>query len=93
MPRLDYAARVRSGPSGVSYQGQWSHWSSEVRWRSGVGGELLSRHQLLLDLDLLLRVLLHRSSSRRVGLQMGEDGAHLGARDAAPHTAVVLRSV
>ena len=30
----EYAARVRSSPNQVLYQGQWSDWSPEVHWRT-----------------------------------------------------------
>ncbi|XP_024862185.1 interleukin-21 receptor isoform X1 [Kryptolebias marmoratus] len=34
LPDEEYAARVRSSPNMVHYQGQWSDWSSEVLWRT-----------------------------------------------------------
>lgn len=33
-PVTEYAAKVRSGPNMGYYQGQWSDWSAEVRWRT-----------------------------------------------------------
>ncbi|XP_028989915.1 interleukin-21 receptor [Betta splendens] len=32
-----YAAKVRSSPNQVFYEGQWSEWSDEVRWRTEDG--------------------------------------------------------
>ncbi|KAI3365623.1 hypothetical protein L3Q82_010712 [Scortum barcoo] len=35
-PDTNYSARVRSSPNLAYYQGEWSDWSSEVHWRTGV---------------------------------------------------------
>lgn len=38
IPGAEYSAQVRSSPNQVSYQGQWSDWSSEIHWKTEPAG-------------------------------------------------------
>ncbi|TNN04001.1 hypothetical protein fugu_001030 [Takifugu bimaculatus] len=52
IPGAEYGAQVRSSPNQVSYQGQWSDWSSEIHWKTEPAGRAVTSAPLLSGLRL-----------------------------------------